>query len=459
VNSREASRLCGTATLAAPSAEVGQAMWQLASEMFPICRSITGDGLRKTLRHIQKHIPLELREVPSGTRVFDWTVPKEWNIRDAYIKNMRGERVIDFRRSNLHVVNYSIPVRGTMTLAELRPHLHALPEYPDWVPYRTSYYAEQWGFCLSYNQLSALKDESYEVCIDSTLTDGTLTYGEYYLKGEREDEILISCHTCHPSLANDNLSGVVVATYLAQALTRWPRHYSYRFLFIPGTIGAITWLCLNEAQARYIQHGLVLAGVGDAGSMTYKRSRRGDAPIDRVLAHVLKHSGQPYAIQDFSPYGYDERQYCSPGFNLPVGALMRSPFGQYPQYHTSADNLEFIRSESLQDSLTRCMAALNILEHNRYYLNRNPMCEPQLGRRGLYGPLGGQSDTQLSQLVRLWVLNLSDGYHSLLDIAERASVPFWLIDAAADELAAHDLLEELSVGPLSTASGTTAYEP
>ena len=429
---------------AQPLADAGQAMWQLAADLFPICRSITGEGLRATLRQLQRYIPLELYEVPSGTPVFDWVVPKEWNIRDAYVKNGRGERVVDFQRSNLHVVNYSIPVHGTFTMPDLLPHLHSLPEQPEWIPYRTSYYSEQWGFCLSHNQLRALSDDSYEVQIDASLTAGSLSYGECYLPGECQDEILISCHTCHPSLANDNLSGVVVATFLAQSLLTRPRHYSYRFIFIPGTIGAITWLCLNEAHIGRIQHGLVLAGVGDAGTTTYKRSRRGDTPIDRAFAYLLQHSGQPFSIQDFSPYGYDERQYCSPAFNLPVGTLMRTPFGQYPQYHTSGDNLDFIRPASLHDTLAKCQAAFDLLEHDRYYLNQNPKCEPQLGKRGLYGPLGGQSDTQLSQLARLWVLNLSDGQHALLDIAERARVPFDLIQAAAMELLGAGLLVEQS---------------
>ncbi len=427
-------------------------MWQLASDLFPICRSITGNGLRETLRHLRTYIPLELREVPTGTQVFDWTVPKEWNIRDAYIKDARGERIVDFRRSNLHVVNYSVPIQDAMTLAELRPHLHTLPEHPDWIPYRTSYYQEQWGFCLTHNQSCALSDQTYEVYIDATLEDGSLTYGECYLPGEREDEILISCHACHPSLANDNLSGVVVATFLARAIAMQPRRYSYRFLFVPTTIGPITWLCQNEARVGRIKHGLVLAGVGDAGPTTYTRSRRGDVPIDQAFEHVLKHSGQPYTIQDFSPYGNDERQYCSPGFNLPVGALTRTPFGQYPQYHSSADNLDFIRPECLKDTFAKCMAALNIVERDRRYLNQNPKCEPQLGKRGLYAPLGGQSHTQFSQLARLWVLNFSDSQHSLLDIAERAHMPFDQICAAAEELAAHDLLREVTQASSTAAS-------
>ena len=420
----------------------GQALYALMAELYPICRSITGAGLRETLRRLARHIPLRLHEVPSGTPVLDWTVPDEWNIRDAYVKDSRGERVIDFQRHNLHVLNYSVPVRARLSLAELRPHLYTLPEHPDWIPYRTSYYQPAWGFCLSHTQFLALPDDTYEVCIDATLEPGALTYGECYLPGETEAEVLISCHVCHPSLCNDNLSGVVVATHLARHLADAPRRYSYRFLFIPGTIGSITWLALNEAQLGRIRHGLVLTGIGDPGPFTYKASRRGDAEIDQAAAHVLKQSGRPHARQAFSPYGYDERQYCSPGFNLPVGCLMRTPFGQYPQYHTSADDLSFVQPEALGDSLAVCLELVEVLEHNRRYLNQNPKGEPQLGRRGLYGSIGGQSDAKTHQLALLWVLNLSDGAHTLLDIAERAGLPFGVIRIAAERLAQAGLLRE-----------------
>ncbi|MGH6609824.1 MAG: DUF4910 domain-containing protein, partial [Burkholderiaceae bacterium] len=267
---------------------IGRKMHSFIAELYPICRSITGSGLRETLRIVGREIPLQLHEVPSGTPVLDWTIPKEWNIRDAWVKNSRGERIIDFRKHNLHVMSYSVPIHRTMSLAELKPHLFSLPERPEWIPYRTSYYKEDWAFCLSDQQLSALQEDSYEVCIDSSLTDGSLTYGECFLPGERADEVLISAHACHPSLANDNLSGVAVATFAAQALSQQPRRYSYRFLFIPGTIGSIAWLALNPDAASRVKHGLVIAGVGDAGGLTYKRSRRGNAEIDRAAEYVLK---------------------------------------------------------------------------------------------------------------------------------------------------------------------------
>ncbi len=418
----------------------GKALHDFVAELYPLCRSITGEGVRETLRLVQKRIPLDIHEVASGTQVFDWTVPLEWNIRDAYVKNRAGERVIDFKVSNLHVVNYSQPIRELMKLEELKPHLHTLHEHPDWVPYRTSYYKDNWGFCLSQKQLSQMADKEYEVCIDSSLTQGTLTYGECYLPGASTDEVLISCHVCHPSLCNDNLSGIAVATFLALNLAEQDRRYSYRLLFIPGTIGSITWLATHEQVIPRIKHGFVLTGIGDAGPLTYKRSRRGDAEIDHVMAQVLKQAGEPYKLIDFSPYGYDERQYCSPGFNLPVGCLMRTPHGEYPEYHTSADSLEFIKPQSLVGSLRHCLAVINVLEHNHRYMNQNPKCEPQLGKRGLYRAVAGHQATQSRELVLLWVLNLSDGMHSLLDIAERANVPFAEVQSAAAALVESGLL-------------------
>src|SRR5713101_1049167 len=423
-------------------ANIGQELHRFAEELYPICRSITGDGIRRTLRMIQNRIPLQTFEVPTGTVVFDWTVPKEWNIRDAYIKDAAGKRVVDFLQCNLHVMNYSAPVHATMPLSELKPHLFTLPENPDWTPYRTSYYQENWGFCLPHNQLLVLEDGDYEVCIDSTLEDGHLTYGEYYLPGRSTDEVLISCHACHPSLANDNLSGVTVSAFLAQFLSGRDLHYSYRFLFIPGTIGAITWLARNRETVEHIRHGLVLTCIGDAGGFHYKKSRRGNAEIDRAVAHILHHYSDYPEILDFSPYGYDERQYCSPGFNLPIGCLMRSVWGTFPEYHTSADNLDFISAESLAESLQVCASIFELLENNRSYQNLAPFCEPQLGRRGLYHSTGGTSP-EAEIHARLWVLNMSDGHHSLLDIAERSGFPFAILNDAAELLSRNGLLAQV----------------
>jgi aminopeptidase-like protein len=421
---------------------VGEELHELVADLYPICRSITGDGLRETLRRIGAYVPLEVHEIPSGTQVFDWTVPREWNIRDAFVMDALGEKVIDFGACNLHVVGYSTPIRTRMPFAELKEHLATIPDHPDWIPYRTSYYREAWGFCLSHNSLLGLEDGEYEVCIDSTLEDGHLSYGEYYVPGEREDEVLISTHVCHPSLANDNLSGIAVATFLARAVTELPRRLSYRFLFVPGTIGAIAWLSTNQAGASRIKHGLVLTGVGDPGSPTYKRSRRGNADIDRAVEHVLARSGDDFQVIDFSPYGYDERQYCSPGFDLPVGCFMRTPWGRYPEYHTSADNLDFVRPDALADSLEKVLAALSVIDRNATYVSLNPYCEPQLGRRGLYRSAGGLKDESVRELALLWVLNLSDSRHSLLDIAERSGLEFDAVRAAADALLDSGLLEE-----------------
>jgi aminopeptidase-like protein len=424
---------------------IGQEMLDVIAELYPICRSITGNGIRETLRRLQQLVPLTLFEVPTGTHVFDWTVPAEWNIRDAFVKNSRGERIIDFQKSNLHVVNYSEPVHAKMSLAALKPHLFSLPDRPDWIPYRTSYYKRSWGFCLSHNQLEKLPEDEYEVSIESSLEDGHLTYGEFYLPGETADEVLVSTHACHPSLANDNLSGLAVASFLARHLSQVPRRFSYRFLFVPGTIGAITWLSQNESSVSRIKHGLVLAGVGDSGPLTYKKSRKGHAEVDRAAGHVLKHIRESSQVVDFSPYGYDERQYCSPGINLAVGRLSRTPHGTFPEYHTSADNLSFVQPASLTGSFAACLSIFSVLERNRAYLNTNPKGEPQLGKRGVYRSIGGAADAGASEMAMLWVLNLSDGEHELLDIAERAQISFESVYSAAMTLERCGLLKPREV--------------
>jgi aminopeptidase-like protein len=429
-------------------AEVGRELHRFATDLYPICRSITGEGVRQTLAAIQERVPLQISEIPTGTAVLDWTVPKEWNIRDAYIKDAHGERIVDFQQNNLHVLNYSVPVRSKMSLSELRPHLFSIPEHPEWIPYRTSYYRENWGFCLSHSQLEELKDGEYDVCIDSTLVDGHLTYGESYLPGELSDEVLISCHICHPSLANDNLSGLSVATALAELLSRQELRYSYRFLFIPGTIGAISWLARNRDKVERIRHGLVLTGIGNESEFHYKKSRRGNAEIDHAVAHVLQHEVQSGEILEFSPYGYDERQYCSPGFDLPVGCLMRSVWGTFPQYHTSADDLAFITPQRLAESLRVCTAVVDVLENNRRYRNLSPYGEPQLGKRNLYRSTGGEAiGAEIN--ARLWVLNLSDEEHSLLDIAERSALPFPTISDAAELLRDGGLLSAVPEGAVA----------
>ncbi len=352
-------------------ASAGAAMHALLGELFPLCRSLTGEPVRQTLAILGRGTRMRLTEVPSGTRVHDWTVPPEWNLRSARLLGPDGEVVADSAESSLHVVGYSVPFRGDVTLEELQPHLHSLPAQPMLVPYRTSYYAEDWGFCISHERRQRLRPGVYRVDIDATLAPGALTYGEIVLPGTSADEVLVSAHCCHPSLANDNLSGMVVAAALARTLVGARRRHTFRFLFAPATIGAVTWLARNEARARRIAHGLVLAGLGDPGPLTYKRSRRGDAIVDRAAAHVLARSGDAHALRDFEPYGYDERQYGSPGFDLPVG---------------------------------------------------------------------GASHAAARQRALLWVLNLSDGAHTLLDVAERAGLPFSDVRSAADALLGAGLL-------------------
>jgi aminopeptidase-like protein len=426
---------------AAPITGAGERMLTLASRVFPLCRSITGDGVRETLREVAARIPLETHEVPSGTNVLDWTVPDEWNIRDAYVANAGGRRVVDFGESNLHVVSYSEPVREKMTLEELRPHLHVHAERPDWIPYRTSYYTRSWGFCLSRKQLEALEDGTYEVVIDSTLAPGSLTYGECFLPGEREDELVLTTHVCHPSLANDNVSGIVLLTELGAALAELPRRYSYRLLFIPGTIGSVTWLARNENRLSHLVGGLVIACVGDSAPLTYKRSRRGDTAVDRAGAHVVGRSGG--RILDFLPWGWDERQFNSPGFDIPVGCLTRSLEGEFPEYHSSADDLDLISADHLEAALEAALEIVDVLEHDQAYRNLSPKGEPQLGKRGLYRGLGGP-DPGTEQLALLWVLNQSDGTHTLLDVAERSGLAFTEVRRAADVLLEAGLLAATS---------------
>jgi aminopeptidase-like protein len=418
----------------------GAELHALVERLYPICRSITGDGVRQTLDIIGEHIELKRHEIPTGTQVLDWTIPQEWNIRDAYVADGDGNRVIDFQALNLHVVGYSVPVSERMSLDELRGHLHTLPEQPSLVPYRTSYYAPAWGFCLAHDTLDALPEGEYDVVIDSTLEDGSLSYAEHVVPGRVTDEVIVSCHVCHPSLANDNLAGIAVAISLAQQLAEAEPHYTYRFLFMPGTIGSIAWLAVNQERIGKVKHGLVLACAGDPGSLTYKKSRRGDAEIDRVLQYVLK--SREHKIVEFSPYGYDERQFCSPGFNLGVGSLTRTPYAGYPEYHTSADNPGFVSPQAMEDTLGVLRDAVTVLEGNRRYVNLSPYGEPQLGKRGLYDSLGGRSDAKQAQMAMLWVLNLSDGEHSLLDIAERAGLPFEIVAVAARALHDAGLVKE-----------------
>jgi aminopeptidase-like protein len=442
----------------------GEALHAFASDLYPICRSITGDGVRRTLALIGARIPLQVREVPSGSKVFDWEVPDEWNIDDAAVVAPDGERVVDFQSHNLHIVSYSEPMSVSMPLSELEPHLHSLPERPDWIPYRTSYDRRSWGFCLAHARRAELRKGRYRVEIKSTLKPGSLTYGELAVPGRSSDEVLFFTHVCHPSLANDNASGMAVTAALAQWIASAPRRFTYRFVFAPGTIGSLCWLRANERQLGRIKAGLVLGLLGDPGALTYKASRRGDTPADRVARYVVSDVDAAGRLVPFSPYGYDERQLCSPGFDLPVGRLTRSANGEYAEYHTSADNLALIRPESLGRSLDACRRIVETLEDDFHYVNRLPKGEPRLGKRGLYGVVGGSSPTEREHAM-LWVLNQSDGARSILDIAGRSGLPFDVLAEAARALEGVKLLRKVestagsSRGPAKERARSTGANP
>ena len=424
--------------------EEAESLYALCERLYPICRSITGPGVRETLAHLRAYIDLRTMEVPSGTSVFDWRVPNEWTLREAWVTDPSGRRIIDVADHNLHLVSYSTPVDLTLSRAELDTHLHSLPDQPDAIPYRTSYYAETWGFCLPHTQRLQLPDGEYRARIDSTLAPGALTYGEYLIPGTSSKEILVSTHVCHPSLANDNLSGITVAAHLARHFTSLSRErgglrHGIRFVFVPGTIGAITWLAMNQPLIPNILGGLVLSGIGDRGPLTYKRSRRGDGLIDRLFERRLVTQSRA-TIRPFIPYGYDERQYCSPGIDIDAGCLMRTPYGEYPEYHSSGDNLALISADSLAESFAVCAEVLADAQCVDRYLNLSPKCEPQLGRRGLYDNVGGENQSKDAQLALLWLLSYSDGRHSTLDIHELSGIDLDILARTAARLQAADLL-------------------
>ncbi len=423
--------------------DVGERLYRLAEELFPIIRSITGQGVRDSLGIIDALTPVDVHSIPTGTQVFDWVVPDEWNLRRAYIEDSAGHRIVDSINSSLHVVSYSTPVNATVSLDELRQHLHTLPEHPEWIPYRTSYYRRTWGFCLSHQQYENLTDQRYRVTIDATLAPGVLNYGEAVIAGETNDEVLISAHICHPSLCNDNLSGITIAAWLARLLRQRTPRYTYRILFAPGTIGTIAWLATHRDSIPRIKHGLVVALLGRPAPLTYKRTRSGTAEIDNVVSYVLSSRASNDVVIDFSPWGYDERQYNSPGIAANVGRLTRAAEEGYPEYHTSADNLDLITPEALADALQTLCAVIDILEGNDRYRNLLPYGEPHLGKYGLYNDLGGASSVETAKLALLWVLNQSDGASSLLDIAQRSGLPFADVQFAASRLEGAGLLERM----------------
>ncbi len=443
---------------------IGNEMYEMIEVLYPITRSITGEGVRKTLKIFQEHIDLEIHEVETGTRVFDWVVPEEWNINDAYIMNKNKEKIVDFKKSNIHVLQYSEKINKKIGLEELKKHIFTLPDQPDTIPYRTSFYNKNWGFCMSHNEFLKLNDKEYSVNISSEHKNGSLTYGEFLIRGESKDEILISTYVCHPSLCNDNLSGPVMSLFLAKYLAKQKLHYSIRFLFIPETIGAITWLAKNEDKIKNIKHGLVATCLGDSGNSTYKKSRDGDNIIDEIVEEVLIESGKPYKIMDYWPSGSDERQYCSPGFNLPVGSLMRTPYDMFDEYHTSDDNLSFMNKESLADSFLKYMSVIKKLEKNfgmqkpmkilkekkstendPVFKNLIPKCEPQLGKRKIYDNVGGmkKQDSLEQKKAIQWILNLSDGRNSLRDIQNRSGLNYNILLDMTELLVKKQLLSNV----------------
>lgn len=423
--------------VAAPAATPRSKMRPLLEELYPLPRSITGDGLRATLGILAREIEgLEVREVPSGSKVFDWTVPPEWHVTGARLVGPDGIVVADFNEHNLMLVNYSEPFSGQMRLDELELHLHSLPDRPGAIPYRTSYYERAWGFCLPHAKRERLVPGDYQVNIDTALTEGSLSYGELLIPGVTSEEVLLSAHVCHPSLANDNLSAVVVLVELARWLMSSRRRLSYRILFAPGTIGTIAFLARSPSTLERIKHGVVLAGLGDDGPLTYKRTFFGDSIVDRAAALVLA-GFEGTGLLPFDPSGYDERQYASPGLRLPVGRLGRTPPGTYPQYHTSMDDLDFVKDDSLTEALTALEAIVTVLEEGQARLvSLAPFGEPQLGRRGLYS----SSEFPRSQAAISWLLTLADGEHTMLDAAERSGLTFEEVLDGRERLADAGLL-------------------
>jgi aminopeptidase-like protein len=402
--------------------DTGQKIYALLSELFPINRSLTGQGVRDTLTRLQDFIPLDIHSVESGTTAFDWTTPPEWNIREAWVKNAEGEKIIDFQVSNLHVMGYSTPVDKTMQFSELRGHLHSLPEQPDAIPYITSYYKERWGFCLSHEQLLSLPEGEYHVYIDSDLSEGILNYADLVIPGESSEEIMFSTYICHPSMANNELSGPCLATYLAKWLMETPRKYTYRFVFVPETIGAVVYLSKQlEQLQKNVKAGYVLTCCGDDRCYSFVESRQGNTLADRAARSVLNHLHPDHLIYSFLQRGSDERQYCAPGIDLPIASVMRSKYGEYPEYHTSLDNLELVSPAGLQGAFDVYTSIIELLEFNDYY-KVNCLCEPQLGKRGLYPDLSTKGSAQavrtLSNLIAY-----SDGERDLIQIAEKINVP------------------------------------
>ena len=425
------------------SSNIGQELHQLMSRLFPLCRSLTGDGLRQSLSVLQEFVPIRICAVPSGTSCFDWVVPDEWNIRDAFIEDSNDNKVIDFKNSNLHVVNYSIPVDCKMTLAELKEHLHFLEDKPEAIPYVTSYYKRSWGFCLTHKQYESLEDGNYRVRIDSSLTPGEMNYGELIIPGKESTEVLLATNICHPSMANNELSGPVILAALAKwLLDNGNNRLTYRLVWLPETIGAISYLAQHsDAQKKNTMAGYQVVCVGGPDDFTYLKSRKGDTVADQMALHILDHSEAPYRVLDYTHRASDERQWCSPGIDLPVGSLMRSKYHDYPEYHTSLDDLSFVKPVHLEASYNMYAEILTGLEQNVIYKSALAGCEPQLGKRGLYPTTGGSNHECADVNDLLAILAYADGGHTLIDIAKKHDRPIWEFYKAAKVLVDGGLIE------------------
>lgn len=413
--------------------------------LWPLNRSLTGNANRETLGILSEIIDLKISEIPSGTECFDWKVPPEWNVKEAWIKDGSGKIIVDFRKNNLHLLGYSTGFSGKMELKLLKEHLYSLPAQPDVIPYLTSYYKRKWGFCITYRQLKELSEDTYEVFIDADLNEnGSMTIAEAVIKGETEEEVLLSTYICHPSMANNELSGPLVTAFIFNELKKSGRKkYTYRFLFLPETIGAVYYLSVNgEELKKKLIAGYVVTCAGDRGNFTYKRSRNGNSAADRAAEIMLKQKEKEYIIEDFFPTGSDERQYCSPGYDLPVGSLMRTRYGKYNEYHTSADNKEFISFERMEDTVRMYLDIINVIEKNAYYKNLKPYCEPQLGKYGLYPEIGSDKDTAETVSSLMWALNLSDGMNDLITISEKSGTEFEKIAEACEILEKKGILEK-----------------
>ena len=425
---------------------IGKDIHNFASKLWPLNRSITGAGVRLTLEIIQKNYlkNLLIYSVPSGTKVFDWTVPMEWHVDEAYLIAPDGKKICDFSVNNLHLVGYSIPFRGRIGLKQLQKNLHSLPEQPNAIPYITSYYEKRWGFCLSQNQRDVLVDGEYEVVIDSKHFVGELNYGELILPGKSDQEIFLSTYVCHPSMANNELSGPTVATYLAKWLSDTKeRYYTYRFVFIPETIGSITYLSKNYTHLKKkVIAGFNITCVGDDRSYSYLPSRNGNTISDKVAKHVLKWIEPNYKIYSWLDRGSDERQYCAPGIDLPIASILRSKYGQYPEYHTSLDDLDnVVTPKGLDGGYWALRRALELIEKNRFYKTKI-FCEPQMSKRALYPTLSTKNKVpRVREIMNL--LSFCDGEHSLLDIAEKINVPAWQLYETVEKLILEDLISPI----------------